>query len=128
MGIDWKSLVQVASRQIVIVLLTIIATKWADAKHYCDLLMAGDVVPIFGMNIDLAQIQLWVSGAIIAAGGAFFGWVKRVRLKREANIALALPKGATKADVKTISEQSPALSVHPDPVALRKVAQGISPR
>lgn len=119
--IDWKSLVPVATKSLLTVLLTIIATKWADASDTVHKIMNGDTVPLYGgaINLSFDQLQLWGSALIIAAGSAILGWIKRVQLKREANIALALPKNATKSDVKSVSEASPMLSEHPDWQALR---------
>lgn len=125
--IDWKSLVPAVTKWAVLTLLTVIATKWADAAAIVARLNAGDTVPLWdgAINLNLGQIQLWASTGLIALVGAALGWVKRVQLKRNANIALQLPKGANKNDVQRVADQSKTLSAHPDPVALGEVTRSL---
>lgn len=125
--IDWKSLVPAVTKWIVLTLLTVIATKWADAADIVARLNAGDTVSLYGgaINLSLGQIQLWASTGLIAAVGAILGWVKRVQLKRNANIALQLPKGASTNDVKRVAAESKTLSAIPDFSAVNEVSRSL---
>lgn len=122
--IDWKSLVPAVTKWIVLTLLTVIATKCADAAAIVARLNAGDTVPLWNgaINLNLGQIQLWFSTGLIALVGAILGWIKRVKLKRDANIALALPKGANKSDVQKVAANSLVLSAEPDAATVREVS------
>lgn len=125
--IDWKSLVPAVTKWIVLTLLTVIATKWADAGAIVERLNAGDTVPLWNgaVNLNLGQIQLWASTGGIALIGAVLGWVKRVQLKRNANIALQLPKGASTRDVQVVADRSQTLSATPDYRALSEVSRSL---
>lgn len=125
--IDWKSLVPAVTKWIVLTLLTVIATKWADAAAIVARLNAGDTVPLWNgaINLNLGQIQLWASTGLIALVGAILGWIKRVQLKREANIALQLPKGASKNDVQRVVAESKTLSATPNFGAIGEVSRSL---
>lgn len=121
--IDWKSLVPAVTKWIVLTVLTVIATKWADAAEIIARLNSGQTVPLWHgtINLSLDQLQLWISTGIIALVGAALSWFNRAKLKREAATALQLPKGATATDVKKVSEESNPLSAVPNPAALNDV-------
>lgn len=125
--IDWKSLVPAVTKWAVLTLLTVIATKWADAADIVARLNNGDTVPLWhgAINLNLGQIQLWASTGLIALVGAALGWVKRVQLKRNANIALQLPKGANKNDVQRVALESKTLSAIPDFTAVNEVSRSL---
>lgn len=117
-------------KSVLTVILTMIATKWADANTVVQRLLAGDTVPLYGgaISMSFSQIQLWISALVIAGMSAFIGWVHRIQLKRAANIALALPKGATKTDVAQVDKDSTPFSSQPSFPAVRAVANNIGVR
>lgn len=133
-SIDWKSLLQVAIDRIIPIFLTALATyfstKSAAAAEVINRLMAGDTVPLYGgiLVLSIANIKYVAFTAAVTIGTILIGWFRRVKLKRETNIALELPKNATKTDVKSVSEDSPSLSAQPDPAALRRVQNNLSGR
>ncbi len=126
MPIDWNSLIKVVVHRVLIGLLTIIAVKWKLASQ----LLAGDTVSIYGIfTFSASQIETWLLVVgIPTLASAFTAWIARVKLKRAANIALQLPKGATQANVSEVAEASKLLSTTPDPATLIQVSRSIQPR
>lgn len=125
MNIDWKAFIGPLVERGAVVILTIIATKWSDAAIVVQRLLAGDTVPLYGgaLNLNLNQIELWITGGIIMLASAIWGWYRRVSAKRDVKIALQLPKGATKMDVAEVAQSSPVLSSDVDYTAISRLAR-----
>lgn len=128
--IDWKPFIASLVEKGFIALLTVIATKWSDAAVVVHRLLIGDTVPLYdgAINLNLSQIQLWVTTGIIALISGILGYYRKQKAKRNLNIALQLPKGATKTDVAAVADQSPAFSALPNFQAIRTVSNNLASR
>lgn len=127
MNIDWKELLKVLINKGILIGLTALAaryTQWADIIAQ---LKSGFTVSIWNGSIvfNLAQIQFWIYTGAIFVAAALIDWWRKVQLKRAANIALQLPRGATPTDVAQVAESSPLFSASPNPSAVSGMASRI---
>lgn len=134
MPIDWKALLQVGLNRLITILLTAGATyfttKWAAAAEVMRKLNAGDTVSLWNgtFNFSVVNLQAWAFMGAVAVVSILFGWYKRVKLKRETNIALQLPKGATKTDIAMVANESKTFSSFPNQLALRQAVNNVGVR
>lgn len=132
MALDWKALLQVAINRLITIILTAgatyLSTKWAAGAEVMRKLNAGDTVSLWAgtFTFSVVNLQTWAFLGAVAVISILIGWYNKVKLKRQANIALALPKAATKTDVAVVDQDSKIFSAEPNPSAVRQVAQGIA--
>lgn len=133
MEIDWKSLIQAAVNRLVPIILvagaTYLETKWQAGADVLRRLNSGETVTLWHgvVTLSMDSIRFWLITGGISLLAVIQGWLKNIHLKRQANIALALPKGATKSDIAEVVAATSTLSSQPNQAVLTQVARKFNP-
>lgn len=131
MTIDWRAFLQTSINRLIPIILTsgatYFATKWAAGAEVLKALNSGQTVSLWHgtVNLSISSIEFYAFTGSVTLVSIVTGWYNRVKLKRNANIALKLPPGATPANIQEVAAASPTFSSQADPSTLTQVARSI---
>lgn len=127
MNFDWKELIRVAINKGILIGLATLAARYTQWTDIIAQFTSGQNVSFWNGAVvfNLAQVQFWLYTGAIFVTAALIDWWKKVKLKRAANIALQLPRGATSKDVELVAVSSPAFSAFPNSSAVSEMVKSI---